>query len=89
MRDPGDPAAVQVGAVGMTAPRFREVLVQFGWSQGFIIRLLERDDRMVRRWYSGAMDIPPEVGDWLEVQAAHPPPRRVRRRDAPDRDYGS
>lgn len=71
----------------MTAQRFRDVLALLGWSQGMAIKLLKRDDRLIRRWYSGAMDIPQDVGDWLEMQAAHPPPPAGSRRVVTDQDH--
>jgi hypothetical protein len=71
----------------MTPERFREILAQFaahpGWSSGDVARFLSRDQREVRRWASGQEVIDPEAGDWLEFQAAHPPPKRQPREAEP------
>jgi hypothetical protein len=67
----------------MTADEFRACLDALDWSQRSLARLLDRDERMVRRWASGQYDIPDEVAGWLRALAAfhahHPPPLRDRR----------
>jgi ribosome-binding protein aMBF1 (putative translation factor) len=67
----------------MTAPEFRICLEHLAWSQRGLARLLNRDDRLVRRWASGDNEIPADVAEWLATLAAchaqHPPPRGVDR----------
>lgn len=63
----------------MTAERFRAILDQLGWSKAEVARLLSRDSREIRRWYSGRNAIDEEAAAWLEIQAANPPPAPMRR----------
>lgn len=70
----------------MSADRLRDVLGILRWSQRGLADALECDDRLVRRWASGAGSIPPDVAAWLEALAAaheaHPAPTDWRRRSA-------
>lgn len=63
----------------MTPERFREILDFLDWSQGDVARLMKRDPRAIRRMISGVYDIDPEMAEWLEFQAANPPPERKPR----------
>jgi hypothetical protein len=69
----------------MTSDEFRSCLEYLVWSQRGLARLLNRDDRTVRRWASGGNEIPADVADWLATLAAchaqHPPPVRVSATD--------
>lgn len=64
----------------MTPSRLRECLNAIGWTQRGLARLLERQEGTVRQWARGAVQIPADVGAWLErLSAAHreyPPPER-------------
>lgn len=62
----------------MAPLRFRAICTELGWSYGDVARALERDSREIRRWASGKEVIDPTTAEWLENQAAHPPPRRQR-----------
>ncbi len=68
----------------MTPARFRACLDALCWSQRGVAALLDRDERIVRRWASGAAPVPPDVAAWLErlarVHEAHPPPVAPRGR---------
>ncbi len=70
----------------MTPTRFRECLALLRWTQRGLADALDCDDRLVRRWASGAGSVPPEVAAWLErLTAAHeaePMPQGWRRRAA-------
>jgi hypothetical protein len=47
-------------------------------SDGQLMRLLDMDARLVRRWKSGERDVPPDVAAWFErlvkYWEANPPP---------------
>jgi hypothetical protein len=62
----------------MTPNEMRLCLERRGWSQRGLARLLELDDRLVRRWASGQNEIPENIAHWLATLAAfhakHPPP---------------
>lgn len=62
----------------MTPLRFRAICTELGWSYGDVGRALERNSRDIRRWASGKEIIDAAAAEWLEIQAAHPPPRRQR-----------
>jgi transcriptional regulator with XRE-family HTH domain len=67
----------------MTPTRLRECLALLRWSQRGLADALDRAEGTVRQWARGAVDIPPEVSEWLEVlamvHAANPPPPRRQR----------
>ena len=50
----------------MTPDRFRECLELIGWGQRALADWLGINYVTVRRWASGAQDIPPAVATWLE-----------------------
>jgi hypothetical protein len=54
----------------VTTDEFRACLVALNWSQRGLADLLDRDERMVRRWAAGQYDIPEDVGGWLATLAA-------------------
>ena len=54
----------------MTAARFRDVAALLLLSSRDLADALRCDDRLVRRWASGKVAVPPEVGAWLEALAA-------------------
>jgi hypothetical protein len=62
----------------MTPPEFRICLELLAWSQRGLARMLNLDDRSVRRWASGQNDIPDDIAHWLATLAAfhakHPAP---------------
>lgn len=62
----------------MTPTRFRACLGALCWSQRGVASLLDRDERLVRRWASGDAPVPADVAVWLEtlakVHEANPPP---------------
>ena len=64
----------------MTSDKFRTCLDTLGWSQRSLARLLDCDERMVRRWAAGQYSIPDNVAGWLATLAAfhaeHPAPNR-------------
>lgn len=67
----------------MTPTRLRECLALLRWSQRGLADALARAEGTVRQWARGAVQIPPEVAEWLEVLALvhfeNPPPERPRR----------
>lgn len=67
----------------MSPADFREAVDTLRWSYRGLAETLNCDDRLVRRWASGAMTIPPEVATWLRVLAqvhrSNPPPENWRR----------
>jgi hypothetical protein len=71
------------GSQPMTSTEFRACLATLDWSPRSLAHLIDRDERMVRRWGSGQYTIPDDVADWLATLAAfhdrHPPPRLARR----------
>jgi hypothetical protein len=67
----------------MDADRFRAICRDLNWSFGFMGRVLDRDNRLVRRWASGENRIEDAVANWLEIIAANPPPPRPPRRTTP------
>jgi hypothetical protein len=62
----------------MTPSEFRICLEHLAWSQRGLAKLLQRDDRTVRRWATGDYEIPTDAAEWLavlaECHAKHPPP---------------
>ena len=62
----------------------REILAMLRWSQRGLAEALGCDDRIVRRWASGAAAMPADVALWLsrlaKVHAANPPPQTWRTR---------
>ncbi len=62
----------------MTPAEFSAALSHIGWSQRHLARQLQCDDKMVRRWATGALAIPPSIARWLDrVVGCHdrfPPP---------------
>lgn len=56
----------------MSPARFDELLAYLDLTPKILARNEDYPERLVRRWLSGVMPIPPEVGAWLErvVQAA-------------------
>ena len=62
----------------MTPNEIRICLEHLAWSQRGLARLLDLDDRLVRRWASGQNEIPDNIAHWLAMLAAfhaeHPPP---------------
>lgn len=62
----------------MTPERFNQCLDALGWSAKELAALLDIDDRNVRRWASGKLDIPDKLAAWLEdvgkYMEDHPPP---------------
>lgn len=68
----------------MTSERFQTIVHDtIGWSLQQFAQIVDRNERTVRRWGNGGMEIPPEVAEWLETIAAcheaNPPPRNPRR----------
>ena len=68
----------------MTPARLRECVDLIGWSMRGLADRLGCDNRLVRRWASGAAAIPESVSAWLERLAeAHssaPAPQDWRQR---------
>lgn len=66
----------------MTPTRLREVLALLRWTQRGLADALTCDERLARRWASGAAPVPPVVAAWLETLATchadHPPPEGWR-----------
>jgi len=58
----------------VTPERFRECLARLRYSSRSLADVLGCHDRLVRRWGSGHMPIPPEVARWLETGANVPRP---------------
>jgi transcriptional regulator with XRE-family HTH domain len=54
----------------MTPDRFRECVDVLQWSQRQLAECIGVDDRLVRRWASGATEIPDHIEAWLE-RVAH------------------
>ena len=54
----------------MTPTRLRDAIASLGWTQRGLARMLDFDERMVRRWAAGSGAIPPEVATWLDRLAA-------------------
>ena len=51
----------------MTPERIDFCLSIIGWSSNDLAYRLNRNDRSIRRWLSGARPMPDEVGLWLEA----------------------
>lgn len=68
----------------MTPDRLREILTLLRWTQRGLAEALTCDERLARRWASGAASVPLQVAEWLETLAAthkaHPPPQGWRTR---------
>ncbi|HTI78963.1 MAG TPA: hypothetical protein VL614_00780 [Acetobacteraceae bacterium] len=58
-------------AIRMTAERFRQALDVLAMNSRDIAGWINADDRTVRRWASGKLDIPQDVSDWLEGLTAY------------------
>lgn len=71
-----DPELIQsaIAESGISARRFAE-------------RILSRDERTVRRWSSGEIEIPPLARAWLERWLEIPEPARTRIVGTLDRDH--
>ncbi len=67
----------------MTPLELRECVDALNWSLRGLATLLDCDYRMVRRWETGQVSIPPKIADWLRVMAdlhrQNPPPVDWRR----------
>lgn len=66
----------------MTSDGLRVALNALHWSQRGLARILDLDERRVRRWAAGE-PIPLAIARWLEIRARHaelnPPPEREMR----------
>lgn len=66
----------------MTPDRLRTCLDYMHWSQREFARIIERDDRQVRRWAAGQSTVPPDIAAWLERRVvdllSDPPPLSAR-----------
>ena len=64
----------------MEPARLRECIEALGWTQRGLARLLDRQEGTVRQWARGAVEIPDDVGAWLDKLARfherNPAPRR-------------
>jgi hypothetical protein len=62
----------------MTPDRVRHCLTALHWTQRGLAHVLDVDERLVRRWASGANVVPGRIAAWLETLAeyheANPPP---------------
>lgn len=58
-------------AIRMTAERFRQALDVLAMNSRDMAGWINADDRTVRRWASGKLDIPQDVSDWLEGLTAY------------------
>jgi transcriptional regulator with XRE-family HTH domain len=54
----------------MTPARFRECVNVLQWSQRQLADCIGVNDRLVRRWASGATVIPDHIEGWLERVAS-------------------
>lgn len=54
----------------MTQARFLDCLTTLGWSFRHLAERLGIDERRVRRWATGALDVPENVMAWLDRLAA-------------------
>jgi hypothetical protein len=50
----------------MTAAVFRQSIEGLGWGWRTVARILDCDQRLVRRWMSGVYPVPDQVADWVE-----------------------
>ncbi len=68
----------------MTPTRLRDAIACLGWTQRGLARMLDCDERMVRRWTAGSGPIPSEIAAWLDrlaaAAAANPAPTDWRLR---------
>ena len=56
----------------MDTREFATSLKTLGWSNRALARVLGVHETRVRRWASGAVEIPPDIASWLErLAAAH------------------
>ena len=66
----------------MTPTRLRECMEFLSMSDGQLIRLFGVDARLVRRWKSGARDMPADIEAWIERLVSYwesdPPPTDAR-----------
>lgn len=66
----------------MSPTRLRECLALLRWSQRGLADALNRQEGTVRQWARGAVQIPDDVAQWLEIRAKHaeryPPPVRPK-----------
>ena len=64
----------------MTPTRLRECLTALDWTQRGLARLLGRQEGTVRQWARGTVQVPGEIGEWLERLAqfheGNPPQER-------------
>ena len=74
----------------MTPDRLRAILGLVQWTGRGLASIFGCDERLIRRWMAGAMEIPPAVAEWLEVLAAvheaNPPPEVWRQRSRTGQD---
>ncbi|AHJ66346.1 Hypothetical protein GbCGDNIH4_7189 [Granulibacter bethesdensis CGDNIH4] len=72
------------GIRGLTPDRLRQILDLIHWSGRGLAAILKCDERLVRRWAAGSIEIPETVASWLEILAdthsANPPPQSWRQR---------
>jgi hypothetical protein len=68
----------------MIPDQLRAALRDLHWSQRGLAEILRCDDRLVRRWITGELTVPPDVAGWLQdladLHSALPPPAAWRRR---------
>jgi transcriptional regulator with XRE-family HTH domain len=63
----------------MTGERFATLRHATGWSRRYVADLLQCDEKLVRRWETGAAPVPAQVAEWLAAVA-----RAIERLPAPD-----
>ena len=70
---------------GIAISRLGTVTGLLYWSQKHLSRILNRDERGVRRWFSGQNAVDPPVAEWLEMwrkfAEVNPPPVCNRQSD--------
>lgn len=76
-----------------TPEELREAVEAMRWSKNDVGRIFGIDSRTARRWFSGAIECPHNVADWLvrcaDFMRVNPPPSRFEYDDEPaDEDTG-
>lgn len=67
----------------MTPDRLRECLAALAWTQRGLARLLDRQEGTIRQWARGAVEIPDDVGAWLDKLARFHERNTAPKRHAP------
>jgi hypothetical protein len=67
----------------MTGGDFAAAVDELGWSNAWLARYVGCDERLVRKWITGELRVPPAIAAWIHTRLlyhrAQPPPPLPKR----------